>query len=302
MTGLQLALLSGALLGSGVALVIWQLVPAQPDLIDTLDRLSPPARRRAGTPAVAAMASNEERLGVWALKTLPRATWARTPTRELAILRKSEVQFYGEKVLFAVLGLIIPPLLTGFFALLGLTFPIIIPAAATAAMATLLFFLPDYNARDDAKKARVEFSRALSAYIDLCALERNSGSGARQAMENAAAVGDSWVFRRIGEELARSRYGGHGPWDGLADLGDELGLPELGDFADIMRIAGDEDSKVYKQLRARSASMRSAMLSAELTQANVVEERMYIPASFLGVVFLGLLITPSILRLFSGAN
>jgi hypothetical protein len=63
MTGLQLALLSGALLGSGVALVIWQLVPAQPDLIDTLDRLSPPARRRAGTPAVAAMPSNEERLG-----------------------------------------------------------------------------------------------------------------------------------------------------------------------------------------------------------------------------------------------
>ena len=228
MTGPQLALLSGALLGSGVALVIWQLVPAQPDLIDTLDRLSPPTRRRAGTPAVAAMASNEERLGVWALKTLPRATWAATPTRSLAILRKSEAQFYGEKVLFAVLGLVIPPLLTGFFALLGLTFPVVIPAAATVAMATLLFFLPDYNARDDAKKARVEFSRALSAYIDLCALERNSGSGARQAMENAAAVGDSWVFRRIGEELARSRYGGHGPWDGSLASATSWACPNWG--------------------------------------------------------------------------
>ena len=65
MTGLQLALLSGALLGSGVALVIWQLVPAQPDLIDTLDRLSPPARRRPGTLSLAAIPSTSERLGVW---------------------------------------------------------------------------------------------------------------------------------------------------------------------------------------------------------------------------------------------
>jgi hypothetical protein len=86
-----------------------------------------------------------------------------------------------------------------------------------------MFFLPDYNARDDAKKARVEFARALGAYIDLVALERNSGSGSRQAMEAAAEIGDSWVFRRLGEELARSRWSGQAPWEALHGLADELG-------------------------------------------------------------------------------
>ena len=60
----------------------------------------------------------------------------------------------------------------------------------------------------------------------------------------------------------------------------------------------DESSEVYRQLRARSASARSALLSAELAQAGVVEERMYLPASFLGVVFLALLMAPPLLRLF----
>ena len=83
-----------------------------------------------------------------------------------------------------------------------------------------MFLLPDYNVRDDAKKARAEFARALGAYIDLVALERHSGSGTRQAMEVAADVGDSWVFPRLGEELARSRWSGLPPWEALHTLAD----------------------------------------------------------------------------------
>lgn len=66
-----------------------------------------------------------------------------------------------------------------------------------------------------------------------------------------------------------------------------------------MRLAGDENSEVYRSLRARSGSMRSALLSEELARANVVEERMWLPGSFLGLVFLGLLLAPSLMRLFS---
>ena len=51
-------------------------------------------------------------------------------------------------------------------------------------------------------------------------------------------------------------------------------------------------------LRARSAAVRGSLLSEELAEANVVEERMYVPASFLGLVFLALLMAPSLLRLF----
>src|SRR3546814_17692470 len=80
----------------------------------------------------------------------------------------------------------------------------------------------DLNAVDDAKRARVEFARALGAYIDLVALERHNGSGVRQAMESAAEVADSWVFRRLSEELGRSRWSGLPPWDALHALAEEL--------------------------------------------------------------------------------
>ena len=49
------------------------------------------------------------------MQALPAGVWGRTPSRELAILRMPLARFYGEKVLYALLGLAIPPLLTALF-------------------------------------------------------------------------------------------------------------------------------------------------------------------------------------------
>ena len=92
-------------------------------------------------------------------------------------------------------------------------------------------------------------------------------------MEAAAEVGDSWVFTRLSEELTRSRWSGQPPWDALHALADELGLPELDDFADIMRLSGEEGCQRLHHLRARSAAMRTAMLNDEIAEANAVGER-----------------------------
>ena len=299
MTGLQLALVLGVVIGVGVAGAAYALIPAQPDLGDVLARLSPPARRRPGAPAVTATPDTQERLGIWAERTLPARLLGVVPARDLAVLRQTPAQFYGRKLAYGLLGLVLPSLLTGFFALLGIRVPFTVPVGATVLLAAVMFMAPSRDVAEEAKTARADCARALSAYIELCALERNSGAGASVALASAADVGDSWVFGRIREELARSRYDGQPPWDALKDLSAALGLPELADVADIMRLAGDENSEVYRALRARSASMRSGLLSSELAQANQVEERMYLPASFLGVVFLALLMAPSLLRLFS---
>lgn len=300
-TGLQLALAGGALVGLGVALLMWRLVPAQVDLADALDRLSPEHARRQRADISEPAADSRERLGQWAMKTFPPAAWTRVPRRELAILRIPLSRFYGEKVLFGLVGLVTPSLLTLFFTVIGLHLPLVIPVAATLGFSVFMFFLPDYNARDDAKKARLEFSRALGAYIDMVALERNSGSGPRQAMEVAASVGDSWVFRRLSEELTRSRWSGEAPWDAIRALGRQLGVADLEELADIMRLSGEESAQIYTQLRARSASMRAAMLNAELAHANAVGERMFIPMSLLGVIFMALLIAPALLRVLGGS-
>jgi hypothetical protein len=298
-TGLQLAIVSGGLIGLGLTLLVARVLPVEPDLADALDRVTS-TRSRSTTSAMTAH-TGKERLGLWGLRVLPPSLWVRTPTRELALLRISTAQFYGEKLTFAGLGVVIPPGLTLLFNSLGLGLPLQIPALASIVVAAVMFFIPNYNALDEAKKARLEFARALGAYIDLVALERNNGIGVRQAMEAAAEVGDSWVFTRLSEELTRSRWSGLPPWDALHTLATELGLPELDDFADIMRLSGEEGAGVYATLRARSAAMRTAMLNDEIAQANAVGERMTIPGSLLGVIFMALLVAPSLLRMFTAS-
>lgn len=297
MTGAQLALASGALITLGLVLAVWRLVPASPDLADVVDRLSHTHRLR--TTADAPVTGGKERLGLWAMRRLPPGVWGTLPTRELALLRISVPRFYGEKITFALLGLVFPSLLSLTVGLFGFELPVVIPIAASLALAGLLWFVPNWNVRDDAKRGRLEFKRALGAYVDLVALERNAGSGPRQAMEIAAGIGHSWVFRRVGEELARSRWSGQAPWDALTLLADDLGVPELADLADIMRLSGEEGAQVYATLRARSTAMRTAMLTGEQGKANEVSERMVVPGSLLGVVFIALLVTPPLLRLLS---
>ena len=288
----------GVVVAACLVLVVAQLGPAHVDLTGAFERMTPPRGRRLAATSTA-NAAGLERLGVWAMRVLPTGVWTGTPTRELALLRIPLTRFYAEKITFAFLGLVIPPFLAAFFSLLGLRAPVVLPAAAGLVLAVVMFFIPNYNAFDDAKKARLEFRRALSAYIDLVATERRNGAGARQAMESAAEIGSSWVFARLTEELRRSRWSGVAPWDALAGLADELALPELADFAHIMRLSGAEGAAVYTNLRARSAALRAAMLGDELAAANAVGERMSIPGSLLGVVFMGLLIAPAILGLFA---
>ena len=297
MTGAQLAMAAGALITGGLVLAAWRLTPATPDLAEVVDRLSPGYPRRRRAVATASVTGGKERLGLWGMRHLPARVWGTIPTPELALLRRSVASYYGEKIVFALLGLIFPSLLTLTVGLFGFQPPVVAPAAASLALATGLWFLPNLNVRSDAKRGRVEFHRALGAYVDLVALERNAGSGPRQAMEVAAGIGHTWVFRRIGEELARSRWSGQPPWDALTTLADDLGIPELADLADIMRLSGEEGAQVYATLRARSAAMRTAILTDAQGKANEVSERMVVPGSLLGVVFIALLVTPALLRL-----
>lgn len=299
-TGLQIALVGGAMVGLGLALLIWRLVPNTPDVVDVVRRYSMEAvKERAAVREDVAPTNLVEQLGLWAMRRLPATVWGKTPTKELRLLRIPLHRHYGNKVAFAAVGLAVPPLIGYYLVVMGLPIPLVAPAGISLVAAAFMFLLPDIDVRTEAKYARADFSRALGVYTDLVALERLSGAGARQAMESAAEVGDSWVFRRIGEELQRSRWNGVAPWDALQDLAAELGLSELGDLADVMRMSG-EGSQVYDNLRARSTAMRSAMLNTERAKANAASERLNMPMSMLGVVFMVILITPALLRVMDG--
>ena len=262
-TGLQLAILSGGLVGLG------RRTP----------RRAPAAcragsRRRAGAGVLDAISQRDGRRlrsvqqgaarPVGACASLPAGLWVRTPTRELALLRIPVAQFYGEKLMFAGLGLLIPPVLVTLFNAFGLEHPVPAPSRRLARTGRRHVLHPELQ--------RARRREEGTARVRPCArrLHRPRRAGAqqrhrrqRQAMEAAAEVGDSWVFTRLSEELTRSRWSGLPPWDALHTLAEELGLPELDDFADIMRLSGEEGASVYATLRARSAAMRTAMLNDE---------------------------------------
>jgi Flp pilus assembly protein TadB len=286
-------LLLGALAGAGLALVVAQLVPAPPDLGAALTRLS---QQRPAAPGVAT-SGLQDRLGRAVLTRAGTLPGLRPPMRELAILRVQPHEWLGEKVLLAAIGLAFPPLLTAVLDLVGVALPSVIPAVASLVLAALFFALPSLTVRERAAKAREDFARAVGAYIELVALERLAGAGTSQALENAAQVGRSWVFERIREELLRSRLSGTTPWESLSGLAAELGVPELGDLSDIMRLAGEEGAQVYEALRARGRSLRTAMLTREQARANAASERMVLPVSMLALCFALLIATPAMYRL-----
>ena len=303
MTVLQLLLAAGGLVGAGLALVLFQLAPYHPDLGQALARLSPAGAREAQNaaraltqPRVKGSDDIRDVLGAWGARHLPANLWGKVAPADLAVLGMTPARFYGEKILYAFIGLVAGPLLSAAL-MFSFSIPVYVPVLATLALAVALWFIPTYNVVTDARDARVEFARSLGAFVDLVALEMASGSGPRQSMEAAAAVGDSWVFRRMREELARTRWSGITPWDALRHLGNEIDMPDLHELADIMRLSGEDGGRVYPQLKARAASMRSAILSAQKTRANEVSERMTLPMTLLGMIFLLILITPQVLRM-----
>ena len=301
---LTLTVLAGATVGLGLTLIVRELLPTQPDLSAALHRLQPPALTRAvQMPAAAdgrptgSSSSLEVRVGVLLHRHLPQLPLLPIPAQELNLLRSPVEQFLGQKILMGLLGLLFPWLFTVVATAMGQPLPIGIPALCGLLLGAVLFLTPDVEVRRKATAARAEFARATAAYTDLTALERAAGAGATQALEQAATIGDSWVFLRLREELIRARLSGVPPWDGLHALATELALPELSDLADIMRLSGEQGAAVADTLRARSRGLRSALLTAEQARANEDSERLVIPVAVLGLIFLVILGAPAIVRL-----
>lgn len=297
MTALQLGVLAGLLLGAAAAAGVWALVPAQPDLADALGRLGPQARRwRDPATPPGPVGDAGQRLGRWAMRALPAGVWGRPPMRELSLLRVPVDTFFGRKVGYALVLAVAPVLIVQSWALVGLGVPVTVPLVASLGLAGLGWVLPDVQVRAQAQAARVEFTRSVAAFVDLLAMARMAGDGANAAVSSAASIGDSWVFERLRVELAGRTRRQKEAWEVLAEVGDELGIPDLVEVAGLVREAGDAVA-VYPQLRARGTSLRAALLAASKKQANEATQRMRLPMAFAGLAAFGLVVAPPILRL-----
>ncbi|MFI8266658.1 type II secretion system F family protein [Streptomyces sp. NPDC085665] len=289
------AILSGAAIGAGGALLLREVLRPAPALGPALRRLNQPAPAPAATLSGEAGADRDERWGQWLLEHLTDVPGVRIPHKDLALTGTTPARFVLAKVALAGAGLLLPPLSTVPLLLLGL--PLYLPAIVGILAAVVLWFAPDLALRDKAKRAREEFAHAMAAYLDLVALRRAGNVSAEQAMEQAATVGQGWAFQRIQAALAQSRVDKVAHWESLARLTAELNLPVMDDLAAIMRQSADDGASVYTTLRSRARNLRTELLAQQAADANSDSEKMTAPGALLAVLVMLLIAFPAIIRM-----
>lgn len=284
--------LSGALVGLSLALFISPLLPVRPRLADAMSRLNAdPAQEMAIAPS-----DHRMRLGRWAEQHfggLPLL--GGVPTKDLALIGKSTAQHYYRKLLLAFVLLLLGMLGSVYSLLWG--WPVTFPLLISFPLAFVGWKLPDRDVRDEAKKARVQFTRATSVYVELVAAERKRDAPITAAMERAADVSDSWIFRQIRQELTRARYDNQEPWVALEALADRIGVPQLGDTARVIGLSGNEGAAVYEALRALGLNMRTEILAEEQTRSNKITEHLSLTITALAGAFVALVLIPTLFTL-----
>ncbi|MDH6575163.1 hypothetical protein [Kitasatospora sp. MAP5-34] len=289
------AVLAGAAVAGGVAVLAAELRPAPPDLGQALDRLHrAPADR---TDDLEQRLPWYDRLGAGSL----RLPGARIPHQQLALIGRTPARFMAHKLLFALIGLLLPGYASAMAVLTGAALPVAVPLAAGPALAVLGWLVPDAIVSGEAKEAKAEYLHGIAAYLELVALERAADLGPAEALRRAAAVGRGTVFRRIRDALERAATDRLPPWDGLDALAEELGLTPLQDVADIMRISGTDGAAVYDTLRARAKGLRGELLAADLARANTDSERMVAPGSLLTLLMTALIVFPALYQMLNVA-
>ena len=290
---LLLIVLPGMVLGLGVALTIAALMPTQPQLSAALDR----SGTTTVTPTTAYAASLENRVGSAVLQRFNDNPALKIPTSDLRLIGMSVNRYLYQKVLTAALGLITPMTIGLLFQLLGIA-AFYIPGLLGIPLAVGAWFLPNLLVRDQAAKARTEFSRSVAVYMELVASERISAQPPGKALESAAQVGRNWAFVRIRRALSEARFSGIAPWDALEILSLEIDVPDLGEIAKVIRLSGEQGASVYETLRARGQNLRDRLLNEEQTEANKATNRMTFPMALSGILFIVILGTPFVLDAF----
>ena len=209
-------------------------------------------------------------------------------------------RFYLDKVVLAIAGFLGGPAFVGIVALAGTSIPIALPLWGSVALGVIGFFVPDLLVRGEAAEMRRTFRHALSAFLDLVAVNLAGGAGVESALDDAVRVGRGWSFGRLADTLDHSRLAGETPWRGLGRLGDELGISELCELSSSLVLAGGEGAKVRESLAAKAMSMRRHQAAEAEAKAQEASQKMTLPTASMLFGFFLFLAYPSVSRILTG--
>lgn len=219
---------------------------------------------------------------------------------DLRITGRSGEQLAVEKLVAALSGAAVPPLLALVLVAGGVRPPLASLAVAAVVFGALGWFLPDLLLRDRARSRRSAFVHVLSGYLDLVNVVLAGGAGVETALQAAADAGDGWAVAELRGALVRARSLRMSPWDAYGDLGRELGVPELVELASSVRLAGEQGARIKASLAARASSLRGHQLARVEAEAQSATERMALPTVLLFLGFLVFIGYPAVAQLLGG--
>jgi len=292
---------AGAVIGLGFLLLIWVLAKPAPGVGATLARLDAGRRSQRSQTTTAASSRWEARLdafrdgigGRLEAEAMARG-WRFEATRtNLAVMNKSMASHIGLKVLMALAALVWFPIVLSAagISVAGL------PAVGVIAAAVGAFMLPDLTLRREADARRADFRHVMGSFLDLVAMNLAGGRGLPEALMAASSIGDHWAMVRIRQALSNARIMGMTPWEGISELGRDLGVDELRDLASALALAGDEGAKIRTSLMSRSDSMRRKELVEVEGAVGESSQSMLLAQLLMCVAFLICLAYPAIQQL-----
>jgi len=299
------ALAAGALVGLGLVLLAAGLLPAgPPELTAALARLDTPVRAQLDlAPAGPQRPVDRSRVarwsaaaGGWVAGHTPTVGPLSAPAADLRLLGVGPASFAAGRAALAAAGFAFPALLWTAVTVAGVRLPVAAPGLLGVGLAAAGWLTPAALLRERATKARAQLRVALSAYLDLVALERAGAGSPVEALEAAAEVGHGPAFGLVRSRLILAARSGTSPYAALAALAGEVGVAELRDLADITATAAD-GAAVYTTLLAKSRSLRNAIATEAHAAANAASERLVFPVVLLGTGFLLLVFYPALARL-----
>ncbi len=296
MTG---ALIVGLLAGTGVILLVTGLAPAPAPLVSELaalhrrppiarrDRLGPLTRRARLIGEPLANTNGGRQLGARLAK-------------DLRVTETSLAAHLADRAALGLCGLLWAPVTAAMMRFAGADIGFTLPLWASLLLGPAGALYPSVVLRGRAADRRRSFRHALSAFLDIVAVSLAGGRGVDSALRDGANAGQGWAFDALRSALLEAQLLGETPWSGLARLGNELDVPELGELAASAALAGSEGARVRGSLGAKARSLRLRGLTEVEASAHSASELMSVPVVLLMFGFVVFLGYPAIVRVLEG--
>jgi hypothetical protein len=290
------ALVVGGMGGAALFLLIFALLPRRPGLARQIAAFDSARHGRGAASRSGAQGPESElsrRLGQGLAAFCAEQGWEfRSQRANLRLIGKSWEGYLSTKVLLAVFGFLLGPIVLIGLRVFGVDLPIVFPLWAGAALAGIFFFLPDLELRQTVAERRRDFRHAIAVFLDLVSMNLAGGRGVPEALMAASEIGSGWALARIRDALANARITGQTPWQALGALGEEVQVDDLRDLAAALSLVAEDGAKVRESLTARAVSLRRREIADLEGQAGEKSQSMLVAQMLLVAGFLTFLTFP----------